>query len=334
MNLKQLEAFVWIIRLGGFGAAAAKLNATQPAISQRIHELEAELGVKLINRTQKSLSLTPKGRECLEFAENILDSAAGLIANIGSSEAISGRARLGVGESIALSWLPNLLAVLAAKYPNLLIDVVVDLAKPLCHGIDTGDFDVIILGGASDASQCKAIELGHATLAWMKGPSSETWTRPVTPKDLETHRILMLSHDTLINRLAEDWFANAGVRPKRKDICNSMAVLASLTMAGCGISLLPPILFRREIDEGRLIVISTTPPAGVVNYHALYRPAAWPPFGKIIAEIARQIAVFDTPKPSSGALEKERSSRRGRIPVRVGMALNAIEQSGRLSSGQ
>src|SRR5262249_20695470 len=198
-------------------------------------------------------------------------SASDLIANVGSAEAISGRARLGVGESIALSWLPALLSALASEYPNLLVDVVVDLTKPLCHGIDTGNFDVIILGGATDASQCSAIDLGYASLAWMAGPSSELWTKPVGPRDLESRRILMLSHDTLINRLAEDWFATAGIRPKRRDICNSMAVLASLTMAGCGISLLPPILFRREIEEKRLVILPTTPPAGVVKYHALYR---------------------------------------------------------------
>ena len=330
MNLKQLETFVWIVRLGGFGAAAGKLNATQPAISQRIHELEAELGVKLINRTQKNISLTPKGRECLEFAEKILDSASDLIAHVGSSEAMSGRARLGVGESIALSWLPDLLSALASEYPNLLVDVVVDLTKPLCHGIDTGDFDVIILGGATDASQCKAIDLGHANLTWMAGPDAEAWTRPVTPRDLESCRILMLSHDTLINRLAEEWFTDAGIRPKRKDICNSMAVLASLTMAGCGISLLPPTLFRREIKEKRLVIIPTTPPAGVVNYHALYRPTAWPPFGRIIAEIARRVAVFDVPGPSADTAAKSRSVRRKRMPVRMMPPPRAIEQSDRI----
>jgi DNA-binding transcriptional LysR family regulator len=137
----------------------------------------------------------------------------------------------------------------------------------------------------------------------------------------------MLSHDTLINRLAEEWFTDAGIRPKRKDICNSMAVLASLTMAGCGISLLPPVLFRREIEEKRLVIMPTTPPAGVVNYRAFYRPTPWPPFGRIIAEIARRVAVFDISGPFAGTTAKGRSVRRKRMPVRMTPRARAIEQS-------
>ena len=299
MNLKQLESFVWIARLGGFSAAAAKLHTTQPAISQRIRELEAELGVRLINRTQKTLSLTPKGRECLEYAERVLNDASDLVAHVGSTESISGRARLGIGESIALTWLPDLLSMLGQSYPNLSVDLVVDLTKPLCHGLETGDFDVIILGGASPASQCKIVELGSTTLAWMAKPDKSLCSRAMTARDLQSYRILMLSHDTQVNRIAEEWFARFGQHPERRDICNSMSILASLAMAGRGISLLPPLLFRREVEEGKLCIIPTVHPLESIIYKAIYRPARWPPFGRIIADLARRVAVFDgRPRPS------------------------------------
>lgn len=322
MNLKQLESLVWIARLGGFSAAAAKLRTTQPAISQRIRELETDLGAQLINRTQKTLSLTPKGRECLEYAERVLNDASDLVAHVGSTESISGRARLGVGESIALTWLPNLLSELGREYPKLSVDLVVDLTVPLCRGLETGDFDVIILGGASPMSQCKVVELGSTTLAWMAKPDKNRWSKAMTARDLQSHRVLLLSHDTQVNRIAEEWFAKFGQRPERRDICNSMSILASLAMAGRGISLLPPLLFRRELEEGRLCIIPTVHPLEPIIYKAIYRPGWWPPFGRIIADLARQVAVFDRParpppgRPNSDARDNGigRSQARRRSP--------------------
>ena len=71
-DLRSLEAFVWIAHLGGFRAAAEKLHATQPAISQRIALLERELGVRLFDREPRAVTLTVKGRELLPYAEQIL----------------------------------------------------------------------------------------------------------------------------------------------------------------------------------------------------------------------------------------------------------------------
>ncbi len=293
MNLKQLESLVWIARLGGFSAAAGKLNTTQPAISQRIRELETDLGVILINRSHRSLSLTPKGRECVEFAERLLDLASDLQARIGSKDSISGRARVGVGESIALTWLPELLSILGAEYPHLSVDLVVDITKPLCRGLETGDYDVIILGGADLTTQCKVVDLGKADLAWLAKPDGTVWKRPATAHDLQARRILMLTQETLLNRTAEDWFLRQGAEPSQRDLCNSMTVLAALTMAGRGISLLPPKVFQRDIAEGRLCVIPTEPPVEPVQYRAIYRPLHWPPFGRIIAELAQSVSIFD-----------------------------------------
>jgi DNA-binding transcriptional LysR family regulator len=269
------------------------LHTTQPAIFQRIRELEMELGVKLINRTQKNLSLTPKGANAWSMQSASWTMHPTCWRMWGSTESISGRARLGVGESIALSWLPTLLSDLGTEYPNLSVDVVVDLTRPLCRGLETADFDVIILGGATVVSQCRIVELGSATLAWLAKPSAGAWSEPMTAEDLRSQRILMLSQDTMMNQMAEDWFARYGTHPSRVDICNSMAVLASLTMAGRGISLLPPLLFERDIREGRLCVISTLHPVEPIVYRAIYRPVRWPPFGRLIAELAQKVTIFD-----------------------------------------
>ena len=73
MTLDQLKALVWVARLKGFGAAAEKLNTTQPGVSVRIRSLENELGLILFERTTRSVRITPEGKKCLAMAERILE---------------------------------------------------------------------------------------------------------------------------------------------------------------------------------------------------------------------------------------------------------------------
>ena len=72
IDLRNIETFFWVATLGGFRAAAEKLNATQPAISQRIASLESDLGIRLFDRDVRGIKLTGKGRELLSHAERML----------------------------------------------------------------------------------------------------------------------------------------------------------------------------------------------------------------------------------------------------------------------
>ena len=72
MNLKQIQAFVWVATLGSFRKTAEKLFTTQPAISSRIAALEESLGVKLFERGTGKVALTSKGNELLPLAEQFL----------------------------------------------------------------------------------------------------------------------------------------------------------------------------------------------------------------------------------------------------------------------
>lgn len=62
-DFKALETFLWVVNLGSFRGAAQKLHTTQPAISQRIAQLEHEVGVRLLQRDRRIASPTPAGRQ-------------------------------------------------------------------------------------------------------------------------------------------------------------------------------------------------------------------------------------------------------------------------------
>jgi DNA-binding transcriptional LysR family regulator len=131
VKIKQLETLVWIVRLGSFSAAADQLNSTQSTVSTRIHDLERDLGISLFDRTQYRASLTSKGRELIPYAERIIEIVADAKSLIGDPKAVTSIIRIGAAESIAITWLPKLVVAIKDKYPNLRLEIDLNLANNL-----------------------------------------------------------------------------------------------------------------------------------------------------------------------------------------------------------
>ena len=130
-DFKALETFLWVVTLGSFRGAAQKLNTTQPAISQRIAQLEGELGVKLLQRDHRSVSPTPSGRQMMVYAEKLIRLRAEMLAVVGDPSLMRGVLRLGVAETIVHTWLPQLIKSVNLAYPNLSLEIEVDITPNL-----------------------------------------------------------------------------------------------------------------------------------------------------------------------------------------------------------
>src|SRR3974377_2556459 len=90
VDFKPIETFRWVVTLGSFRGAGQRLNTTQPAISQRIAQLERELGVKLLNRDHRVASPTPSGRQMMVYAEKLIGLRAAMMGEIGDTWARRG----------------------------------------------------------------------------------------------------------------------------------------------------------------------------------------------------------------------------------------------------
>src|SRR6202790_962437 len=131
VDFKSLETFLWVVTLGSFRAAGDKLNTTQPAISQRIAQLEREVGVKLLNRDHRVASPTPSGRQLMVYAEKLIGLRSEMMAAVGDRSAMRGVLRLGVAETIVHTWLPRLIKSVNTAYPNLSMEIEVDITPNL-----------------------------------------------------------------------------------------------------------------------------------------------------------------------------------------------------------
>ncbi|MCK7495142.1 MAG: LysR family transcriptional regulator [Comamonadaceae bacterium] len=271
MTLKQLQAFLWVTRLGSFAAAAKKLHTTQSTVSTRVIELEASLGVQLFDRSGGAARLTAKGRELLPLAERVLGLEAQIKSTVGDPKSLSGAVKVGVAEFVALSWLPRWVARANRDFPSIVLEIDVDLTLSLQEKLAAGKIDLALLPGPTPDPNLVQKDLGAVTFAWMASPSLGVPTRITSAKGLEPFPIILLSQQSNLHAVLRNWFELASASPRRLDTCNSLTTVASLTMAGLGVSFLPVGYHRNDIRAGRLKLIRTQPSIDPLNYVAAYR---------------------------------------------------------------
>ncbi len=294
MNLKQLEAFVWTVRLNSFSAAAKRLNSSQPAVSMRIQDLEQALGAELFEEPRRATRLTLKGRDLMDYAQRILALSSEAQARIGNAEAVTGRIRFGVGETIALTWLPDFIATLNETYPRLVVESVVDLTIGLWEKFDSGEMDLLLLPGPAHRANIVVNHLGTTQYSWLASPKlGIPQDRTMTPKDLESWPIVTLSQASILHEIIENWFLGNRAEPRRMDVCNSLGVVLALTVSGLGISLLPPRIYQREIERNELMVIKTSPQFNPIEFASVYRKDREQALIRDIARIASEASTFD-----------------------------------------
>lgn len=292
MNFRQLQTFVEIVGLGSFAAAAKKLNATQSTISARIQELEQDLGVTLFDRSQRKATVTAKGRELMGYAERALALQDDIRRHIGPSRGLSGLVRVGVAELVAMTWLPRFAATLRERYPQITLELDISLTSPLRSRLVSGDLDIAFIPGPAFDVGLTARSLGSVQFSWMAGRDFPSWQSPLIASDFLQLRILSLGENSVHFETVSSWLAESG-STQRPDLCNSMTVLAMLTAAGVGVSLLPPMCYEKELASGELRLLDSDPAPPRMPFSVVFKSRKTTALQTAIADIAAEISTFE-----------------------------------------
>src|SRR5262247_1566709 len=160
ITLKQLRYLSALAHHGHFGKAAKACAVTQPALSMQIQELEAELGVPLIERRHGEATLTDVGLEVVRRAERVLAATRDLTDFARHrGRLLTGRMQLGVIPSLAPYVLPKILPVVQRRYPDLRIELRETQTKPLIDELAHGTLDVVMLALPAGEGEIETIHL-------------------------------------------------------------------------------------------------------------------------------------------------------------------------------
>ena len=147
MNLEYLKTFRDVARQGSFSAVARRLGISQPAVSFQIQKLERELGLSLLDRSQKTVAVTGAGRRLLAFAEAVEVQRAKLQRELeGMKEVVSGELKIAASTIPGEFLLPAMLAEFKARYPTVAAEVVVSDSLSVIDSVLRGEYDIGFCG--------------------------------------------------------------------------------------------------------------------------------------------------------------------------------------------
>ena len=270
-RLAALEAFVRVAETQSFSEAARRMRVGKSVVSREIAALEAELGVRLINRTTRSLSLTDAGRGYFERAQRILadlEDANRAVSEHGESP--RGRLRVSAPLSFGFLHLAPALAEFVALYPDVQVDAA--LNDRFVDLVNEG-FDVAVRIGSLDDSRLIARKLAPARRVVCASPKYlDARGRPETPDDLTGHDCLIntnipLGREWRFERPdGSPWPVNVSGRI-RFDNGDAVRVCAA---NGLGLASLPSFIVGADLQSGALVsLLEPFLPQGV-NINAVY----------------------------------------------------------------
>src|SRR6201985_2813123 len=170
-DFKAIETFMWVVTLGSFRGAAQKLHTTQPAISQRIAQLEREVGVRLLPRDRRMVLPTPSGRQMMVYAEKLMGLRSEMLATIGDRSAMRGVLRLGVAETLVHTWPSQLIKSLNPAYPHLTVETEGEITANLRTRLLAQEIDLAFLLGPLPLPAISNRALCDYTLGFVASPS-------------------------------------------------------------------------------------------------------------------------------------------------------------------
>ena len=257
MDLNSLMVFAKVVEASSFSEAARRLKMPVSTVSRRVADLEDQLGVRLLERSTRSLRLTDVGSELFEHAQRSAELSE-VVSNIASNHManVSGVLRLSAPPSISDSLLAPLVGAFQVANPDVRVQILITerMVDHIAEGVDL----VFRAGALKDSTLVarKILTYRHQLLA---SPAYlEQRRSPTTPQDLLEHRLLAFSRWRPENR----WnFFRVNGRDKETLTfqpylsMNDYAGLAAALLAGSGIGELPPLVQPQLVHDGRLVEI-------------------------------------------------------------------------------
>jgi DNA-binding transcriptional LysR family regulator len=309
-SLAQLEALLWVVRLGSFRAAATHLHITQPAISVRVRDLESAVGGKLFLRDSYRAKPTPLGREMAAHAEQVVAVCEELDGRFSTGVEMRGTVRIGVADTFAMTCLSELMRHIEQRFPQVRAEIRVDFSVRLNASLHMGDIDIAVLT-APTANPLVVVEpLADLGLVWVASPRLELGKGPFRPADFAGLPIITNPDPSHLHTSIAGWFAAAGVQPLRVNTCNSLVIMAQLAREGTGISLLPVSILRAELQSRKLVILPVAPKMASYSMAVAYRRDAR---GRGLATVAQMVHKLsrdsDLATFTPGTARRSRSAR-------------------------
>ncbi|WP_199226253.1 nitrogen assimilation transcriptional regulator NAC [Limnohabitans sp. 2KL-1] len=252
MNLRRLKYFVKIVDVGSLTQAADLLHIAQPAISQQLATLEAEVHQQLLLRTKRGVTPTEAGKVLYRHAQLILRQCDQAVVDMQTaSSGISGSVCIGLapGTMAATLALP-LLRILRARHPGIVPYLNENYGTTLSELVMSGRMDLAVLYGGRDAIHgLQFLPLLRESLYLVGPPSMQAPAEIITVRELAEFDLYLPRSYNYLRRLVDEAFASLGLKPRVVAEIESAKTLSALISDGLGAAVVPTSLARELVVD-------------------------------------------------------------------------------------
>lgn len=297
MNTRFLETFLWLARLKSFSRTAEKLHASQPAVSGRIVALEELLGVTLYERHVKGFELTPAGRRILDRCEQIVQLSREL-KSVASEDNVLGRPlRIGASDAISLSWMPDLVSMLATTFADYQFDMITDSAPNLSRMLMNDEIDIALIANGIDEPRIVNAPLCNYRIEWLANPRKFKIDKPMNIEQLCELPIIMPPPSTPGYMWQVEYlkrhnpnYSPDGPKAMRISCGYSPGTGIQMVALGFGVMPVPVLLARPWIAAGDLAIIKVKENFPPWAMYASYKTPPTIPIITSLVETAQAVA--------------------------------------------
>lgn len=258
IDLRHLRTLAALVETGSLTAAAARLHLTQSALSHQVREMEQRLGVALVNRGARPLTLSHAGRMLADLAEEVLPRVEETLTDLARLRRGEGGRLYVAGECHScLEWVLPLLRRYREAFPEVELDVVLSASLDPLPRLLAGGLDVVLSPDRRDVPGVAWLRLFDYAMKLAVAPGHPLAARPlVTPGDLAGETLLVYP----VERQRLDVFTRflwpAGVEPARVRPVEGTTLLLELAALEQGVAVLPDWVCEAARQAGRIATAS------------------------------------------------------------------------------
>ncbi|MDB4837837.1 LysR family transcriptional regulator [Marinomonas sp.] len=259
MDIKPLRYFIAIAKTESFTKAAQQLGVAQPAVSMAIKKLESDLGLNLIHRVDRNISLTDEGKKLLIHAEKIIQATDEALLEMRELQGLNqGEVRIGISSMLGSYYFPSILMAFRHRYPTITLKVIEGGTWELQKMLENGELDlsVIVAETLPKSLETQTLVRGEM-LVTIANDHPFCELDKIPSKAFFEEELVMFKEGYFHRRIVEKLAKEANMTPKIGFETNLIPLIKSIIRQGFGISTLLAIVIE---ENDQLITRSFDPP--------------------------------------------------------------------------
>jgi len=256
MDFDQLVTFLQVAKLGSFSRAGQKVFRSQSAVSAQIRQLEQEYGDKLLDRSGKSVRLTPAGRVLFAYAERMQKlREESLLAVADQGVTARGTLVIGANEATCLYVLPKVFAEYCRLYPQVQISIYRNFSYKIIEKLENGSIDVGIVTLPVKSPGLKTHSIFRDQLMLMVAPNNPLAAKNRVSVDAIAKQPLLFPKTGYTRQLMDKLFRPYNSHLHIRMELPSIGMIKSFVAAGLGVSLISSTFAKDELLAGQVVLI-------------------------------------------------------------------------------